>query len=126
MTQDDIQNFIFESDSELSETSESRSEYSTTSEELKEELEIGNTVSVDLQNEFLVQNSETDITNRKHQDQAMTTNRAAANQKSREKVSNGYDNIEWKDDKPTEGLTRLPFSGKPGCSIDILSDDLVH
>ena len=129
MTQDDIQNFIFESDSELSElseTSESRSEYSTTSEELKEELEIGNTVSVDLQNEFLVQNSETDITNRKHQDQAMTTNRAAANQKSTKKVSNGYDNIEWKDDKPTEGLTQLPFSGKPGCSIDILSDDPLH
>ena len=56
----------------------------------------------------------------------MTTNRAAPNQKSRKKVSNGYDNIEWKDDKPTEGLTRLPFSGKPGCSIDSLSDDLVH
>ena len=56
----------------------------------------------------------------------MTTNRAAPNQKPRKKVSNGYDNIEWKDDKPAEGLTRLPFSGKPGCSIDILSDDLVH
>ena len=40
----------------------------------------------------------------------MTTNRAAANQKLRKKVSNRYDNIEWKDDKPTEGLTRLPFS----------------
>ena len=50
----------------------------------------------------------------------MTTNRAAANQKLRKKVSNRYDNIEWKDDKPTEGLTRLPFSGKPGCIIDIL------
>ena len=38
MTEDDIQNFIFESDSELSElseTSESSSEYSTTSEELE-------------------------------------------------------------------------------------------
>ena len=126
MTEDDIQNFIFESDSELSETSESSSEYSTTSEELEEELEIENTVSVELQNEFLVQNNETDTTNGKHQDQAMTTNRAAPNQKSRKKVSNGYDNIEWKDDEPTEGLTRLPFSGKPGCSIDILSDDPLH
>ena len=126
MTEDDIQNFIFESDSELSETSESSSEYSTTSEELEEELEIENTVSVELQNEFLVQNNETDTTNGKHQDQAMTTNRAAPNQKSRKKVSNGYDNIEWKDDKPTEGLTRLLFSGKPGCSRDILSDDPLH
>ena len=122
MTEDDIQNFIFESDSELSETSESSSEYSTTS----EELEIENNVSVELHNEFLVQSNETDTTNGKHQDQALTTNRAAANQKSRKKVSNGYDNIEWKDDKPTEGLTRLPFSGKPGCSIDILSDDPLH
>ena len=42
----------------------------------------------------------------------MTTNRAAANQKLRKKVSNRYDNIEWKDDKPTEGLTRLPFFWK--------------
>ena len=129
MTEDDIQNFIFESDSELSElsvTSESRSEYSTTSEELEEELEMENAVSVELQNEFLVQSNETDTTNGKHQDQALTTNRAAANQKSRKKVSNGYDNIEWKDDEPTEGLTRLPFSGKPGCSIDILSDDPLH
>ena len=42
----------------------------------------------------------------------MTTNRAAANQKSRKKVSDRYDNMEWKDDKPTEGLTRLPFSWK--------------
>ena len=108
MTEDDIQNFIFESDSELSElsvTSESRSEYSTTSEELEEELEIENTVSVELQNEFLVQSNETDTTNGKHQDQALTTNRAAANQKSRKKVSNGYDNIEQKDYKPAEGLT---------------------
>ena len=56
----------------------------------------------------------------------MTTNRAAPNQKPRKKVSNGYDNIEWKDDKPAEGLTRLPFSGKPGCSIEILSDDRLH
>ena len=71
----------------------------------KEKLEIGNTVSLDLPNEFLVQNSKTDITNGKHQDQAMTTNRAAGNQKSRKKVSNGYDNIEWKDYKPAEGLT---------------------
>ena len=132
MTEDNIQNFVFESDSELSElselseTSESYSEYSTTSEELEEELEIENTVSVELKNEFLVQSNETDTTNGKHQDQALTTNRAAANQKSRKKVSNGYDNIEWKDDKPTEGLTQLPFSGKPGCSIDILSDDPLH
>ena len=46
-TQDDIQNFIFESDSELSEfsqTSESSSAYSTTSEESEEELEIENTI----------------------------------------------------------------------------------
>ena len=130
MTEDDVQNFIFESDSELSELSEtsgSSSEYSTTSEELEEELEIENTVFVELQNEFLVQNNETDTTtNGKHQDKAMTTNRAAPNQKSRKKVSNGCDNIEWKDDKPTEGLTRLPFSGKPGCSIDILSNDRLH
>ena len=50
-TQDDIHNFIFESDSELSEfsqTSESSSEYSATSEESEEELEIDNTVSVNL------------------------------------------------------------------------------
>ena len=50
-TQDDLQNFIFESDSELSEfsqTSESSSAYSTTSEESEEELEIENTVSVNL------------------------------------------------------------------------------
>ena len=80
-------------------------------------------MSVYLQNEFLLQNNETDITNGKHQDQVMTTNRAAANQKSRKKVSNRYDNIEWKDNKPTEGLTWLPFSGKPRCSIDILSDN---
>ena len=49
MAEDDLQNFIFESDSELSElseTSESSSEYSTTSEELEEELEIENNVSV--------------------------------------------------------------------------------
>ena len=42
-TQDDIQNFIFESDSEsskFSQTSESTSEYSTTSAESEEELEI--------------------------------------------------------------------------------------
>ena len=86
MTGDDVQNFIFESDSELSklsETSESSSEYSAISEELEEELEIENTVPVDLQNEFLVQSNETDINNGKHQIQAMTTNRAAANQKSR-------------------------------------------
>ena len=57
----------------------------TTSEDLEEELKIDNTVSLDLQNEFLEQNNETDITNRKHQDQAMPTNRAAANQKSRKK-----------------------------------------
>ena len=57
----------------------------TTSEDLEEELKIDNTVSLDLQNEFLEQNNETDITNRKHQDQAMATNRAAANQKSRKK-----------------------------------------
>ena len=111
MTEDNIQNFVFESDSELSElselseTSESYSEYSTTSEELEEELEIENTVSVELKNEFLVQSNETDTTNGKHQDQALTTNRAAANQKSRKKASNGYDNIEWKDYKPAEGLT---------------------
>ena len=57
MAEDDLQNFIFESDSELSElseTSESSSEYSTTSEELEEELEIENNVSVELHNEFLV------------------------------------------------------------------------
>ena len=57
MAEDDLQNFIFESDSELSElseTSESSSEYSTTSEELEEELEIENNVSVALHNEFLV------------------------------------------------------------------------
>ena len=50
-TQDDIQSFISECDSELSElsqTSESSSEYSTTSEESEEELEIENTVSVNL------------------------------------------------------------------------------
>ena len=50
-TQDDIQNFIFESDSELSkfsQTSEWSSEYSATSEESEEELEIENTVSVNL------------------------------------------------------------------------------
>ena len=50
-TQDDIHNFIFESDSELSEfsqTSESSSEYSATSVESEEELEIDNTVSVNL------------------------------------------------------------------------------
>ena len=71
-----IQNFIFESDSELSElseTSESSSEYSAISEKLEEELKIENTVSVDLQNEFLVENNETDLTNGKHQDQAMTS-----------------------------------------------------
>ena len=42
----------------------------------------------------------------------MTTKRAAANQKLRKKVSNRYYNIEWKDDKPTEGLNRLPFFWK--------------
>ena len=129
MTGDDVQNFIFESDSELSklsETSESSSEYSTISEELEEELEIENTVPVDLQNEFLVQSNETDITNGKHQIQAMTTNRATANQKSRKKFRNGCDNIEWKDYKASEGLTRLSFSGKPVCSIEIFSDDSLH
>ena len=97
--------FIFESDSEsseFSETSKSSSEYSAISEDLEEELEIDNTVSLDLQNEFLEQNNETDVTNRKHQDQAMATSRAAANQKSRKKVSNAYDNIAWKDNKPAE------------------------
>ena len=86
-TQDDIQSFISECDSELSElseTSESSSEYSTTS----EELEIENTVSVNLQNEFIVQNNEKNITNGTHQDQAMSTNRAATSQKSRKKLSN--------------------------------------
>ena len=90
-TQDDIQSFISECDSELSElseTSESSSEYSTTSEESEEELEIENTVSVNLQNEFIVQNNEKNITNGTHQDQAMSTNRAAASQKSRKKLSN--------------------------------------
>ena len=101
-------------------------EYSATSEKLEEELEIENTVSVDLQNEFLVQSNETDITNGKHQIQAMTTNRAAANQKSRKKFRNGCDNIEWKDYKASEGLTRLSFSGKPVCSIEIFSDDPLH
>ena len=129
VTGDDVQNFIFESDSELSklsETSESSSEYSTTSKVLEEELEIENTVPVDLQNEFLVQSNETDITNGKHQIQAMTTNRATANQKSRKKFRNGCDNIEWKDYKASEGLTRLSFSGKPVCSIEIFSDDSLH
>ena len=129
MTGDDVQNFIFESDSELSnlsETSESSSEYSAISEELEEELEIENTVPVDLQNEFLVQSNETDINNGKHQIQAMTTNRAAANQKSRKKVRNECDNIEWKDYRPSEGLNRLSFSGKPVCSIENFSDDPLH
>ena len=129
VTGDDVQNFIFESDSELSklsETSESSSEYSTTSKVLEEELEIENTVPVDLQNEFLVQSNETDITNGKHQIQIMTTNRAAANQKLRKNFRNGCDNIEWKDYKSSEGLTRLSFSGKPVCSIEIFSDDPLH
>ena len=56
----------------------------------------------------------------------MTTNRVAANQKSRKKVSNDYDNIEWKDYKPSEGLTRIFFSGKPVCSIYIFSNDPLH
>ena len=50
-TQNDIHNFIYESNSELSEfsqTSEWSSEYSATSEEWEEELEIENTVSVNL------------------------------------------------------------------------------
>ena len=113
--QNDIQNFIFESGSELFElsgTSESSSEYSTISEESEIELEKGSTVSVDLQNEFLVQNNGTDITNGKHQNQDMTTNRVAANQKSRKKVSNRYYNIEWKDDKPYRRIDSTSFFWK--------------
>ena len=86
--QNDIRNFTFESGFELLElsgTSESSSEYSTISEESEIELEKGSTVSVHLQNEFLVQNNGTDITNGKHQNQDMTTNRVAANQKSKKK-----------------------------------------
>ena len=123
LSHEEIEQFLFEEDSEneLSDLSSSDSEGSVDSETEEEVIEEES--SDELYEEQVVEDEELPG---ESQQQKTTPENENTNKEIAPVIIIDYDNLSWEDIPPQVGMKRVPFNGKPGVNASIISSEPIQ